>query len=157
MLTQLPQKPGPHKINVKEHLRALYKLDSEIFNIAPISFPFETPEELLKYLTEDHKTTTIIWNDDKGEFVGYFAYEENVEIPDTIELINLGTRPMFQGQGYGTKMLHYYHNLFRDKHFRLVTHPDNPARKLYEKVGYVPVKIIENYFGDGQSRVLYFK
>lgn len=47
-------------------------------------------------------------------------------------------------------MLEHYHSLFLGKNNRLVTHPNNvSARKLYEKAGYVPVKILKDYYGDG--------
>ena len=55
-------------------------------------------------------------------------------------------------------MMEYYFELFKDKNSRLVTHPDNStARKLYEKLGYKQVKMLANYFGDGEPRLLYFR
>jgi len=158
MNQKLPIESGPHKVDIENFLNELFELDTEIFNIPPISFPFKTPEELLKYLTQEHKTTTIIWNNNEGELVGYLSYEEHVEIPNTTELINLGVKPEFQGKGYGKKMLEYYLDLFPEMNSRLVTHPENTvSRSLYEKMGYIPVKITENYFGDGQPRLLYFR
>lgn len=153
----LPIAPGPHRVNINEHLDELYTIDKEIFNNPPILFPFKNQDEFLKFLTKDHNTTVVIWNNDNGELVGYFAYEEDLDIPNTTELVNIGTLPKFQGKGYGKSMMNYYLSLFKDKNSRLVTHPNNvSARKLYEKFGYLPVKMIQNYFGDGEPRLLYF-
>lgn len=95
-MPSLPTKPGFHEIDVVEHLQQLFEYDTAIFDIKPISFPFDKPEDLKKYIVGD-----------------------------------------------------------RDS--RHVTHPDSESRYLYEKFGYSRVKIIKNYFGDGEPRVLYFR
>lgn len=153
----LPTTPGFHQIDVVEHLQQLFEYDSEIFDIKPIAFPFDKPEELKKYLLDDHKTITYILNTDESKFAGYFAFEENLELPNMVELINLGVMPEYQRHGYGSKLMEKYLSFVGSRDSRHVTHPDSQSRFLYEKFGYNRVKIIKNYFGDGEPRVLYFR
>ncbi len=154
----LPNKKGFHEISLEDNLSWLFEMDCEIFNNPPVIFPFDNEKELYKYLMQDHNTRTFILNNDLGEIVGYFSFEESIDAPNMFELINIGVRPQFQGQGFARNMIDHYHDLIKDKNSRLVTHPENKSsRKLYEKNGYIPVKIIHNYFGDGEDRVLYIR
>ena len=94
-MVDLPNKPGPNKLSIQDHLQELFEIDGKIFNKPPILFPFETKEEFLKFLTKDHKTTVILWNGEGGVPVGYLAYEESLEVPDITELVNIGTLPEY--------------------------------------------------------------
>jgi len=40
------------------------------------------------------------------------------------------------------------------KRIELVTHPDNPALKLYESLGFTVESRKENYWGDGEPRLV---
>jgi ribosomal protein S18 acetylase RimI-like enzyme len=158
IISSLPSQPGFHIVDVNAHLDELFKLDCDIFNAPPILAPFDKPEELLNHLTVSHQTTTVIYNNEKGELVGYMSYQEKLEIPNTAELVNIGILPSYRGQGYGDKFMNYYLDLFKNMKSRLVAHPENEsAKKLYEKHGFLPVKILKDYYGVGEHRLLYFR
>lgn len=157
-MKKLLSQPGFHIVTVKSHLEELFQLDTKIFNSPPILTPFNSADELLNHLTVNHKTTTVILNNEEGIFLGYMSYQKVLEVPNLTELVNIGILPQFRRKGYGDKFMQYYLNLFKDKNSRLVTHPGNTsAKKLYEKYGYVPVKILSNYYGIGEHRILYFR
>lgn len=156
-MNKLPTKPGFHQINPEEYLDELYQYDYEIFDIKPISFPFESPAEFKKYLLEEHQSEVYILNNEENLSVGYFSYEICTDLPNMVELTNMGVLPKYQNQGFGSKLMKKYLEIVGDRDSRHATHPDSNSRFLYEKFGYRRVKIIENYFGDGQPRVMYFR
>jgi len=43
------------------------------------------------------------------------------------------------------------------KKLSLVVHPDNLAVKLYESFGFKRESLVENYFGDGEPRLVMVK
>lgn len=63
--------------------------------------------------------------------------------------------PEVQGRGLGRRLMEVF-----DRHTPaglascLLVHPDNErARKLYESVGFVPIGVIEDAYGDGEPRL----
>jgi len=156
-MKKLTHRPGFHEIDLDAHLEELFEHDCKIFDIKPIAFPFDSPADLRKYLLEDHTTRTIILNSDDELFLGYFSFEEKLELPDFVELVNLGVMPEQQNRGVGTQLMSKYLEIVGKRDSRHVTHPDSSSRYLYEKFGYKQVKILKNYFGDGEPRLLYFR
>ncbi len=66
--------------------------------------------------------------------------------------------PSFQNQGFGKKVLNKILNEIGKKRITLIVHPDSKnAVKLYESFGFVIEKRVENYFGDGEPRVVMAK
>ncbi len=111
---------------------------------SPMTGEDEWSEELEKYTVELIKI---------GEdTVGSIAYTE--ETPGVVYISGIIVRPEYQGQGVATQaiqqVLAKYPNAER---FWLVTHPENPALKLYQSLGFEVTERIENYFGDGQPRL----
>jgi ribosomal protein S18 acetylase RimI-like enzyme len=156
--SKLPTTPGFHTVDLHVHLEELFQMDREIFNQPPILLPFDKPEELLKFLTVEHKAVNVILNNNEGVSVGYISFEEIADIPNMSELVNIGVRSQFRGLGYGKKIIEYYLSSIKGVNSRLVTHPENKtAQLLYERYGYIPTKVIKNYFGDGEPRVLYVR
>lgn len=74
----------------------------------------------------------------------------------SIHLGGFAIDPEYQGKGYGRKFM----ELILEKaktapKIDLVTHPDNvKAINLYRSFGFEIVKTKENYFGDGESRII---
>lgn len=85
--------------------------------------------------------------------MGSVSYE--VKSPDHIYISGLVVKPEFQGKGIATtalkQVLAKYVNA---KRIDLVTHPDNPALKLYESLGFKTESRVENYWGEGQPRLV---
>ncbi len=59
----------------------------------------------------------------------------------------------FRGQGIATIVLNNLLDKYPTNNFSLVTHPDNPAVVLYQRLGFKILERRENYFGDGEPRL----
>ncbi|KND49281.1 MAG: hypothetical protein AB203_02700 [Parcubacteria bacterium C7867-008] len=85
--------------------------------------------------------------------IGSVAYVERSL--EHIYISGIVVRPEYQGKGIATNaikgVLEKYRNATR---FDLATHPDNPALKLYESLGFKVEERKENYFGDGEPRLI---
>lgn len=85
--------------------------------------------------------------------VGSIAYEEKT--PEHIYISGIIVRPDYQGRGIATsamkQVLERYPNATR---FDLVTHPENPALSLYQSLGFQIESRVENYWGDGEPRLV---
>jgi ribosomal protein S18 acetylase RimI-like enzyme len=85
--------------------------------------------------------------------VGSVAFEQKAI--DHLYLSGLLVRPAYRGRGFGRRALEYMfatHPAVR--RYDLHTHPDNPALKLYESVGFRVEERLENFYGDGEPRVI---
>jgi len=69
----------------------------------------------------------------KDKVIGYFSYVIN---KDSLYIDNIQLASQFQGQGIGTKLLTDF--LTQNQHtlIKLTTFEDNPAKHLYEKLGF---------------------
>lgn len=99
----------------------------------------------------DSKTYFIL---EDGKIVGNVSYE--MKSPDHAYVSGLMVHPDYQNRGIGrAAMLKILDELKGIPVIDLVTHPENDvAIKLYESLGFTRGDIIENYFGDGESRMV---
>lgn len=74
----------------------------------------------------------------------------------SVHLGGVAIDPEWQGRGFGRQAMKLILEIAKDApKIDLVTHPDNfKAIKLYESLGFKIGPRIENYFGDGQLRVV---
>lgn len=86
--------------------------------------------------------------------VGSIMYE--MKTPKHAHISGLVVHPDVQGQGIGkAAMIKVLKELAYIPVIDLVTHPDNErAIRLYESLGFTLGECIENYFGDGEPRVV---
>ena len=98
--TLLPTQPGAHKIPVANYLDEFFKLDNKVAKASTYLLPLETSNELLNFLTIEHKSDTYIWNNSDGKLVGYFSII-NLQDKDTLEVLSIIIDPDCQHQGYG--------------------------------------------------------
>ncbi len=94
----------------------------------------------------------MIKKDDKS--VGIISYE--IKDDESAYISGLSIDPDFQGQGIGrialVKILNEINNVLK---VWLITHPDNfRAIKLYESLNFKITGRKENYFGDGEPRII---
>ena len=68
-----------------------------------------------------------------GERIGYFGYHLN---EDSIYVDNIQIQPQLQGCGIGTKILENFLTKYQYSVIRLTTFQDNPAKRLYEQLGF---------------------
>lgn len=89
-----------------------------------------------------------------GEAVGNISYERINK--DNVYISGLAIHPKFQGQGIAHEaVVHILKELKDIKMIDLVTHPDNiKALKLYQSLGFTIESRKENYFGDGEPRLV---
>lgn len=152
---------GPNYVDVQKHKEYLLELDNEIISSTKHTFPFKDVTELADFFLVEHQSITNLWVDKKGVVVGYFSYIEKPDKEGRVELLNIGVLPTFLRRGYAQEMMKYYFNLMRKRGYKkskLVTDPKNtPARKLYEKLGYIYTDLLKDYYGPGRDRILYIK
>jgi len=89
-----------------------------------------------------------------GELVGNASYEHQGD--GVYYISGLAIMPDFQRMGIGREVLEKILGDLKDaKKIELVTHPDNaPALALYQKSGFKIESRRENYFGDGEPRLI---
>jgi ribosomal protein S18 acetylase RimI-like enzyme len=102
---------------------------------------------------EELKSGSVFLIKNGDEIVGNISYENKG--PDHLYISGIAVRPEFQGRGLGTQAL----KQILDQHSEvsridLVTHPDNPALKLYESLGFTVESREENYWGEGEPRLV---
>lgn len=146
--------PGLQVVNVQTQYEDLFVLDEQIAKESNgLLLPMNSAEELKKFLIEEHKSESMVLNDETGKHTGYFAHY--AVDPETSELLNIGVLKEFQGKGYAQTMMDKYFELNKDKNkFILVTKPTNyQAIRFYEKLGYTVTKFLKDFYGKGHDRV----
>ena len=90
-----------------------------------------------------------------GADLGFISY--TTEVTGQAYISEVAVLPNFRGQGIGGAAIR---SLLEDLRglgftsFSLVTHPQNPARRLYERLGFrVTGEEIQDYLGTGTPRV----
>lgn len=110
--------------------------------------------ETLAEAIEEFKNNKIYFIKKEDKIVGSVSYE--IKSSSHAFINGLVVNPEFQKQGIGREALKQILEMLKSfKRIDLVTHPDNtPAIKLYEHFGFVIESKKENYFGDGEPRVV---
>ena len=108
-------------------------------------------------LAEFHRVTVfIIVHEDQD--VGFISHKDKRDDnPNPHAYISeLAVDPDFQGRGIGGNALEMLLSMLDDEGFStidLVTHPDNPAKRLYERHGFKVEGRIENFMDSGTPRL----
>lgn len=85
--------------------------------------------------------------------VGSIAYTERN--PGEVYISGILVQPEHQGKGIATNTIKSVLAKHPDAaRIYLAVHPDNPALKLYESLGFRFEERKENYFGDGEPRLI---
>jgi len=116
--------------------------------------PTYSPTTSLGESLEEIENNTIYLIRADGEIVGSVMYQMKSSTHAYIS--GLTIRPDFQGQGFGkAAMEKVLEELKAVLTVDLVTHPDNTrAVALYESFGFTIGERIENYFDDGEPRIV---
>ena len=106
-----------------------------------------------KWAEEIEKNTVYLILKD-GVIVGNISYE--IKNSNHAYISGFAIDSRFQNQGIGKEVLtRLLEELKDNKRIDLVTHPDNEAAlKLYKSFGFVVESKKENYFGDGEPRLV---
>lgn len=97
---------------------------------------------------------TVYLIEKNGIIAGNVSYERKEN--SRVYISGLVIIPSFQGQGIGREVIIRILDEVEDaKRIDLVTHPDNaPALALYKSIGFVVESRVENYYGDGEPRLV---
>lgn len=127
-------------------------------------FPSEYLDEMISdYFnnaeTEDHWFTFLI--DEKPVAIGYCVPEKLTE--GTYNLLAIGVSQNAQRKGVASAMMEYIEQQLKQKNGRLLlveTSSDEAqiaARKLYQKIGYKQVAVIDDFWKDGEDKIVFLK
>jgi ribosomal protein S18 acetylase RimI-like enzyme len=116
--------------------------------------PTYSPTADLSESIEEIENNVIYLIREGDEIVGSVMYQ--MKSPDHAYISGLTIRPDYQGQGIGkAAMEKVLEELKEIPNVDLATHPDNArAIALYESLGFTQGVRIENYFGDGEPRIV---
>lgn len=102
---------------------------------------------------EEVKHSSIFLIRSGGEIAGSVSYE--VEGAERVHISGVVIKPEFQGRGIAKEALKQVLNQYASvRRIDLETHPDNPALKLYESLGFKVESRVEDYWGDGEPRLI---
>ena len=136
------------KVNPQESGELLLKIDNEVF-IREFDLPSRDVGEQINYLRGSE--TYLVR--EEGKIVGFHAFLPVNELE--VEIKTMAVLPQFQGKGVGQKMMKEMKQLNKHKRLILATHPRNiQALVFYLKQGFIVYGWKDNYFGDGQPRLL---
>ena len=109
-----------------------------------------------QFLSELHASYALCLVDEKnGMLAGYAIFHL---MGSDSELLSIATSPQFQRQGIASHLLTEGLNKLvapDDACFLEVRQGNSPARTLYEKHGFVEYGERKNYYGDGETAILY--
>lgn len=87
------------------------------------------------------------------ELAGIIAYYQKED--GSMYICALATDPKYRGQHLGRQaLIKVLEELNESPKIWLITHPDNPGVKLYESLNFKITGRKENYFGDGEPRII---
>jgi ribosomal protein S18 acetylase RimI-like enzyme len=103
---------------------------------------------------EELKNSEVYLIEKNGAVAGNLSYERKND--DYIHITGLVVIPTFQRQGVARKVLTSLLEKFKNiKRIDLAAHPDNyRALKLYQSLGFAVESLKENYYGDGEPRLI---
>ena len=113
---------------------------------------YTTEEDVTKMIQNDEVFFAVL----DGEKIGVMAYHKN---PDSNHITDLIVAKKLQGQGLGLLILKtLMEKVGENNQFDLVTHPENSAAIItYLKAGFLIKDLKENFFGDGEPRIVLVK
>jgi len=117
---------------------------------SPTYLAITDPTDILEQIKRS--MVFMIRSEDKD--IGYVSYEPRSGIHAYIS--ELAVHPDFHGRGIGNQALDILKAELLQKGYKvmsLVTHPNNPAKRLYERHGFVITGRIENYENSGTPRL----
>jgi ribosomal protein S18 acetylase RimI-like enzyme len=108
-----------------------------------------TDEEMRQWIRDE----TVYLIEEDGTIVGDISYR--VKDADHAYVSGLIIAPEFQRRGLARKAMNLLLEELRCyRRLSLAVHPDNHAVKLYKSLGFVAAERKENFYGDGEPRII---
>ncbi len=131
---------------------ATVKFLDKLFEIEEDCFDHEAfTKQQIDYLLRDHNTRALIATvngDIAGFVIAQIEVEENTEYG---HIVTINVAPSFRRKGIATRMLLEIESFLKQRsvtEIRLEVREDNnPALKLYQKLGYQTLGKLERYYG----------
>jgi len=150
------KKEAAENEKIVEFQRATMRDEQTLLDIEKTTIGLKTysgyyqEEEIKDYINND--VVYLIKKD--GKIVGSISYE--IKNKDHAYESGLVIKPEFQKQGLAKRaMLKLLEELNNFKYVDLVVHPENTsAVKLYKSLGFVERERKENFYGDGEPRII---
>ncbi len=135
-------------------IRALTRLDVEtVFAIDEVCFPDPWTKEMWQGELARKDVKGLVLETERG-IVG-FAFTS--VLFDEAELPKIAVLPAYRGKGLGqallTALIEAAKNLGAEKIFLEVRASDVPARKLYERNGFIALRVRSRYYADGEDGI----
>lgn len=149
-----------HISKLRESLPAFLQeaTDADIAALLDIEKSVAGPKTYSPMLTEEDwreemESSSVFLIRSGDQVVGNISYEE--KSPEHLYISGLVVKPEFQGKGIAREVLMQVLSQHASaRRVDLETHPDNPALKLYESLGFKVESRSENHFGDGEPRLI---
>lgn len=79
------------------------------------------------------------------------------ESPDTCELKNIATYEKWQGMGYGSKLIQYISEFYKNKYKAMIVGTGDVPKSIrfYEKNGFCPSHRIRDFFTDNYDHLMF--
>lgn len=136
------------KVNPVEFGQLIFTIEKKAFT-RDFDLCSRDVQEEVDYLKDGE--VYIAYSDEVA--MGYIAYKPSTQ--NSAEIIALAVLPDHQGKGVGRKMIAEVIDLLKGSRIHLVTHPKNSsAIILYLKSGFVITGLKQDYYGDGQPRLI---
>ncbi|MGB0391855.1 MAG: GNAT family N-acetyltransferase [Salibacteraceae bacterium] len=127
-------------------------------------FPSEYLDEMIEdYFNNPQSEEIWLTNLSEGEIIGIgYAIPEKLT-EGTYNLLAIAIKKECQGKGEGHKMIEYIEKLLADQGHRIliVETSSDPefelTRKFYDKLGYRKEATIQDFWKDGEDKVVYWK
>lgn len=132
-------------------IQKLLKIEKTTIGLKVYSGYF-TEEEVEGYV----KDSIVYLIKNNNDIVGSISYD--IINSNHADVSGLVIKPEFQKQGFAKKAMELLFRELKDyKKLSLVVHPDNHALKLYKSLGFIEDSRKENYFDDGEPRLIMVK
>ncbi len=136
------------KINPEEFGQLLFEIDNAAFT-REFDLRARSVQEEVDYL----RYSEVFLAYDGNKAIGLISYQLE---SDTAEIKTLAVIPEYQRKGIGKQLISEILKKLKGKRVHLVTHPKNTsAIILYLKSGFQIYGWKDNYYGDGEPRLLF--
>ncbi len=145
----------------RERLHSML-IDTQVFTPGEIEVAMELIDTVLKDSNqEDYKIHCMANNEDQA--IGYICYGPVPMTQEVFDLYWIVVDPRFQGQGIGSKLLHFLEGVVRERKGRMIlidtsSIPEyEKSQKFYVRHGFQEVARVPDYYHPGNDRITFCK
>ncbi|GIU15142.1 MULTISPECIES: N-acetyltransferase [unclassified Shewanella] len=97
----------------------------------------------------------LVAKDEENNILGYLLASSSDD-PSVVWILSIAVADSARGKGVGTKLISQFLTTLPQgvNQVNLTVAPDNPAKALYSRIGFVEIGFESDYFGDNEPRLL---